>query len=80
MPDFFCPGSDILKNAVPCEYPCPQCGYGVEIFSNEMKRKCPQCGFIIFRELDLGCAAWCKSAKECLGETLYKKVTQKKDI
>ncbi len=50
------------------EVTCSECGYLVEFFKDEPSRRCPQCGKRIKNpKLNLGCAQWCKYAKECLG-------------
>ncbi|MHC4249130.1 MAG: TFIIB-type zinc ribbon-containing protein [Planctomycetota bacterium] len=64
-----CPGQDAREfdpEGV-CEHPCPRCGREVEFFPEDRSRKCPACG-ARFRnpQLDIGCAEWCRFAKECL--------------
>jgi hypothetical protein len=64
-----CPGQD-ARSFDPegvRDHPCPQCGAQVEFFPNDRSRKCDACG-ARFRNpsLDLGCAKWCRYAKECL--------------
>jgi len=65
-----CPGQD-RRNLKIDTYECPQCGYAVEIFSDEMKALCPRCGFCLRRKKDVSCADWCAYARECLGEKRY---------
>lgn len=60
-----CPGRE-SKNLKAETIRCG-CGYDIEIFSDEMKRKCPRCGTVVFRTARPSCAKWCKSAAECLG-------------
>jgi hypothetical protein len=48
---------------------CAHCGTEIEFWKDEPTRPCPGCG----REsrnpgLNLACAAWCRSAAECLGQ------------
>lgn len=52
---------------------CPECNEDVEIFSTDLEVKCGTCGFIIYNELE-SCIQWCKYAKECVGEELYKRL------
>jgi len=42
-----CPGQD-FKNLRVELHRCPQCGYEVDIFSDEAKAKCPQCGEMVY--------------------------------
>lgn len=70
MPSGSCPGSDgrfITANDVRC----PGCGTMVELFSDEMRRKCPKCGERVTRDAVPICAAWCASARSCLGAARY---------
>ena len=64
-----CPGQDAREfdPGGVREHPCPKCGREVEFFPDDRSRKCPACG-VRFRnpEIDLGCAAWCRFAKECV--------------
>lgn len=71
----FCPGSRTLREATPEEYPCPRCGTAVEIWSDEVRRKCPSCGLVVVKDNPsvIACAEWCASARECLGEELYER-------
>lgn len=52
---------------------CPECGNEVEVFSNDVKVKCENCGFNVYNDVE-SCIQWCKYAKECVGEQLYKKL------
>jgi len=65
-----CPGQDTRfwtpKDIF--EVPCGECGYSIEFFKDDAKRRCPNCGTrVVNPELSLGCAQWCQYAKECLG-------------
>ncbi|MFP4393126.1 MAG: hypothetical protein ACLFPG_09730 [Desulfohalobiaceae bacterium] len=66
-----CPGQDSRywdQKAI-YEVKCPKCQAQVEFFKDESRRKCPSCGEQFLNpELDLGCAAYCKFAEQCLGE------------
>lgn len=64
-----CPGQDPQrwKPEDIADVPCPHCGVLVEIWKDEPLRTCPACkGNVPNPRLDMGCAAWCASAKECL--------------
>ena len=69
-----CPGSIGLKQAKPEELPCPSCHHMVEIWSDELRRRCGNCGGTVTRELGNSCILWCAAAKECVGEQLYNRV------
>lgn len=48
---------------------CPFCGEEIEFWKDEPARLCRTCGNEVRNpRINLGCAKWCKSAKECLGE------------
>jgi len=51
---------------------CPECGGEVEVFSNDVSVKC-DCGFTVYNDVE-SCIQWCKYAKPCGGEELYKKL------
>lgn len=53
---------------------CPSCGYLIEFFSDELRRKCPKCKIEVKQEKLPSCIDWCKSARECLGENLWKEL------
>lgn len=58
-----CPGQDnkILKTEdIRCS-----CGCYVEIFSDELKRKCLKCGKEVTRPRKMTCFDWCKFADLC---------------
>lgn len=66
-----CPGQDSRywgPEAI-FDVPCPACGTEVEFFKDEATRRCTKCGFR-FRNpsIDVGCAEWCKYAKQCFGD------------
>jgi hypothetical protein len=69
-----CPGSIGLKQAKPEELPCPNCHHMVEIWSDELRRRCGNCGTVVTRELGNSCILWCSAAKECIGEQLYNRL------
>jgi len=61
-----CPGVDSrhLRVAI---IKCSECGYKVEIFSDEMKAKCPKCKKYVHRKNLPSCIDWCKYAVSCVG-------------
>ena len=42
-----CPGLDLTLSTFPIEFNCPQCDTIVEIWSDELKRRCTHCGTIV---------------------------------
>lgn len=70
MPEFKCPGSD-GRDVKAVEVDCPSCRNKVELFSDEMRRKCPHCGERVERHAVPSCASWCPSAAMCLGAERY---------
>jgi len=75
---FDCPGARDLKRPKPENIKCPSCGEEVEIWTDETRATCPKCKKVITRKQDLSCIEWCKYAKECVGEELYKKYLRNK--
>lgn len=71
--DSKCPGIDIRNLRVE-EQVCKNCGYKVEVFSNEIKVICPKCKADVYRENIPSCIDWCSYAKECIGEEKYKEL------
>lgn len=67
-----CPGSLAGTPTIKIKK-CPECGNEVELFSNDVKAKCDKCGFDIYSDVE-SCIQWCKYAKACVGEELYKKL------
>lgn len=70
MAVFHCPGQDrrFWKPGDIFDAPCPHCGAAIEFWKDEARYKCKGCGETVMNpKLDLGCAKWCKYAKECLG-------------
>lgn len=65
-----CPGQDPRnwKGESSEEVLCPYCGHNIEFFRDEPARPCRGCGKEVRNpHLNLGCAKWCKYAKQCLG-------------
>ena len=72
-----CPGTAGIRTPTIITRRCPECGKEVEIFSNEMQTRCSNCGFTVYDDLE-SCVQWCKYARECVGEELYKKLKRKR--
>lgn len=68
-----CPGVKFFKQPEAEILRCPNCSIEVEIWTDEVKAACPQCKTVVTREQGQSCLDWCKFAKECVGEDLYKK-------
>ena len=63
-----CPGQDTMfwKPTDVFEIECPKCGYHVEFFKLDVKRKC-RCGHeMVNPKIDFGCAQWCSYGDKCL--------------
>jgi len=74
-----CPGQD--KKDIKAEIiGCPKCGYEVELFSDEIKARCPKCQAAIYRETLPTCIDWCKYAKDCVGNDVYRNYIKNKSI
>lgn len=74
----FCPGSRAVKEPTPENYPCPNCGEEVEVWSHELSYPCSKCGTRVFRVQRPSCIDWCSHAKECVGAELYNSLKPKK--
>jgi len=72
-----CPGAANIRTPILTIKKCPQCGEEVELFSNDVSVKCSRCGFVIYNDI-ASCVQWCRHAKECVGEEMYRKLTEKK--
>ena len=68
-----CPGQD-FRNLRVSLHKCSNCGFEVEIFSNETRVKCDECGEMVDREKIPSCIDWCASARQCLGEERWEKL------
>lgn len=66
-----CPGSLAGTPTIKIKK-CPECGREVEVFSNDVSVKC-ECGFAVYNDVE-SCIQYCKYAKACVGEELYKKL------
>jgi hypothetical protein len=70
MTEFRCPGQDMRywKPEDIFSMRCVNCGEEIEFFKDEPFRLCPACKKEVRNpRMNLGCAKWCKFAKECLG-------------
>lgn len=72
-----CPGQDD-RNIKLDTIRCPDCGYQIEIFSDEMKVRCPKCKNLACRDKLPSCVDWCKSARECIGEEKWQQLKGRK--
>ncbi len=64
-----CPGQDLRfwKPGDIFEIQCPKCSRKIEFFKDEVRRRCG-CGHeVVNPKMDLGCAAWCQYAAQCVG-------------
>jgi hypothetical protein len=65
-----CPGQDTAfwRPGDIYEIACSECGRELEFFKDDATRRCTGCGKLVRNpKLNLGCAAWCEHAKDCLG-------------
>lgn len=78
-----CPGQDSRYWSADAvfEVTCPRCGNIEEFFKDEPTRRCKKCGEkLVNPNMDFGCAAYCKFAKECLGDLPPELVAQRKNL
>lgn len=73
-----CPGSANIRTPTLSIKKCPECGHDIEMFSTDLKVACDHCGFVIYNDIS-SCVQWCKHAKDCLGEEMYRKLVEKKE-
>jgi NADH pyrophosphatase NudC (nudix superfamily) len=73
-----CPGAANIRTPILKIKKCPECGEEIEVFSTDIQMNCSNCGFTVYNDLE-SCIQWCKYARECVGEELYKKLKDKKD-
>ena len=59
--------------------PCPNCGYELEIFSDELKVNCPNCGEPVYRERLPSCIDWCPAAAQCLGPERWEQLQRERE-
>lgn len=76
---FKCPGVDTRFIRVE-EQVCKNCGYEVEIFSDEIRTICPKCKTNIYRENIPSCIDWCSYAKQCIGQDKYEELKSRIEL
>ena len=59
-----CPGKDNWSMTVE-DIKCSNCGYDVEMFSDESNIKCPKCKKDVSKNMKSGCFMWCKYYDKC---------------
>ena len=53
------------------EQDCPHCGAAIEFWKTDIRVRCPNCKQkVVNPRFDLGCAAWCAYAEQCLGAAI----------
>jgi hypothetical protein len=72
-----CPGSQKFKHPQPEDIKCPFCGEACEIWTDEFQTSCPGCKRAFSRD-GQSCLDWCKAARECVGEEIYRKYMESK--
>lgn len=70
-----CPGQN-KRNIKVENITCPNCGYQVEMFSDEVNVHCPQCKEQVCRQRLPSCVDWCSHAKGCIGEQRWKQMKE----
>ena len=74
-----CPGQD--SRGISAELiRCPGCGYEIEMFSDEIRRRCPGCRKVAYREQMPSCIDWCQYAEKCVGEQFFNKYRRDKSL
>ena len=59
---------------------CPNCGYSVEFFKDDIKRNCPHCQeSVLNNRKDFGCRQWCDHQNARHGYTVCPKFKRSKD-
>jgi len=75
---FSCPGAKRFHQPEPEDLKCPHCGQEIEIWSDEIQVTCRQCKKTFMRQQEQSCVDWCRYAKPCIGEGLYKEYMKNK--
>jgi hypothetical protein len=68
-----CPGQDrrSWRPGDIFDVPCGSCGAPVELFKDDVRRRCRQCDAVVTNpRIAQGCAQWCDHAEECLGHAI----------
>jgi hypothetical protein len=73
-----CPGSREIRTPYPEEITCFWCETVCEIWSDEIEITCRKCGKTISRDMKPMCIDWCPSARECVGDEKYERLTKNK--
>jgi len=72
-----CPGAANIKGAPELKIKlCPDCGTEIELFTGDLHSACARCGFVAYNS-EQSCVSWCRYAKECVGEEMYERMTNK---
>jgi len=58
---------------------CPNCGYELEIFSDELKVTCPSCGQPVYKAAMPTCIDWCPAARECVGPERWEQLRKERE-
>jgi DNA-directed RNA polymerase subunit RPC12/RpoP len=74
-----CPGSQKFRKPQPEEIKCIFCGEPLEIWTDEFRVRCPNCKNSVTRDAQ-SCLDWCKAARECVGDEVYKRYVASKNI
>ena len=74
-----CPGAKRFRQPEQEIIECPRCKEDVEIWTDEIKAYCPKCKMTVLRKAAYpSCLDWCKYAKECVGDKVYKQYLKNK--
>ena len=73
MKIYQCPGQD-GRNLKIQVVECENCGYKLEIFSDEIRVCCPRCKALVCRPRLPSCVDWCKKAPECVGQQIWQQI------
>jgi len=77
---FQCPGAKRFKQPQPESIRCETCGREIEIWSDEVTTKCPGCKQAVTRKSQESCLDWCRYAKECAGDEVYRRYLRDKTV
>ena len=68
-----CPGQD-KRNLKAEIINCFHCGYSLEMFSDEIQIRCLKCKNLVYRDRLPSCVDWCKAARQCIGEEMFRRL------